>query len=454
MTSRPTILLVDDEEGFLEMFAPLFGMQGFEAIACDSAKAALTYLEREPVDVIVSDIQMPGMSGTELFARVQDLYPEIPVILMTAFGSTEQAVQAVKQGAFHYFEKPIANKLDLFWATVREALVKREMSREIDVYRREKSIVLKKPLAIIGQSEGIARVLKAVEDVANLPVTVLILGETGTGKELVARAIHEMSDRRCKPFFAVNSTEFAMGVLESELFGHEKGAFTGALGRRKGLFELADGGTLFWDEISEASHSLQCKLLRVLETKTFMRVGGTAPVYSDFRIVAATNRSLVADVASERFRKDLYYRLNVYVIDIPPLRERREDIPLLAEFYLKKFSEMFHRSVGSISGDALAVLKNYDWPGNVREMVNVLERAVITCRNSMITTRHLPFDLEGRDHAPMADLNLRAMERHFVQLAMERTGNNKSKAAELLGISRKNLLERLKNYGLYPTVQM
>ena len=454
MTSKPMILLVDDDEGFLEMFAPLFTMQGFDVKTCNSAVAAFTYLENETADAIVSDIQMPEVSGTELFARVQNAYPEIPVILMTAFGSTEQAVQAVRQGAFHYFEKPITNKLDLFWTTVREAVAKREMSREIDVYRRGKSFSLKRPVNMIGRSEGMERVLRAVEEVANLPVTVLILGETGTGKELVARAIHETSDRRDKPFFAVNSTEFAEGVLESELFGHEKGAFTGALSRRKGIFELADEGTLLWDEISEASHSLQCKLLRVLETRTFMRVGGTTPVCSDFRIIAATNRNLAADVASERFRKDLYYRLNTYVIEVPPLRERREDVPALAEFYLRKFSEAFRRPVTSISGEALAVLQDYDWPGNVRELVNVMERAVITCRNSIVTTRHLPFDIEGKDPPPMMDLNLRAMERHFVQLAMERTGNNKSRAAELLGISRRNLLERLKNYGFTPTAQM
>ena len=454
MTSKPMILLVDDDEGFLEMFAPMFTIQGFDVKTCNSAYAAYGYLENKSVDAIISDIQMPGVSGTELFARVQDAYPEIPVILMTAFGSTEQAVQAVRQGAFHYFEKPITNKLDLFWTTVREAVAKRELSKEIDVYKREKSFSLKRPVNMIGRSEGMEGVLRAVEEVASLPVTVLILGETGTGKELVAHAIHGMSDRCDKPFFAVNSTEFAEGVLESELFGHEKGAFTGALSRRKGIFELADEGTLFWDEISEASHSLQCKLLRVLETKTFMRVGGMAPVCSDFRIIAATNRNLAADVASERFRKDLYYRLNTYVIEVPPLRERREDIPILAEFYLKKFRESFRRSVTSISGEALAVLQDYDWPGNVRELVNVMERAVITCRNSIITTRHLPFDIEGRKSSPTADFNLKTMERRLVQLAMERTGNNKSRAAELLGISRRNLLERLKNYGLYPTTQM
>ena len=401
---------------------------------CNSAEAALASLEREPVDAIVSDIQMPGVSGMELFARVQDAYPEIPVILMTAFGSTEQAVQAVRRGAFHYFEKPIANKLDLFWTAVREAVAKRGMSREIDLYKREKTLSPRRPVNMVGQSEGMEKVLRAAEEVANLPVTVLIIGETGTGKELVAHAIHEMSDRRDKPFFAVNSTEFAEGVLESEtvrsrergLYGRpepSKGAFR-AGGRRDPVLGRNQRGVLL-----TAMQTLEGPGNEDFHAR---RRGGCPSI----RIFASSPQpieTLAADVASGRFRKDLYYRLNTYVIEVPPLRERREDIPILAEFYLNKFNEAFRRHVTSISGDALEVLHDYDWPGNVRELVNVMERAVITCRNNIITTRHLPFEIECRKPTPMVDLNLRAMERRLVQLAMERTGNNKSRAAETAG---------------------
>jgi DNA-binding NtrC family response regulator len=447
MMKKPKVLFIDDDKTFLELFAPLFEMQEMDVVPVASAIKALEVLANEPIDLVVSDVQMPEMTGVELFGKVQDTYPDIPVIFMTAFGNTELAIQAVKRGAFHFFEKPIYDKLDLFWTTVREALAKREMLKELASLQREKSLQMKAPAPIIGQSAAIKKVVRSIVEVAPLPITVLIYGETGTGKELVARAIHDQSDRRDNPFFAVNCTELAAGVLESELFGHEKGAFTGAINLRKGLFELAHQGTLFLDEISEASPLLQSKLLRVLETKTFMRVGGTTPMYSDFRILAATNCNLEADVAAGNFRQDLFYRLNVYTIEIPPLRERREDIPLIADFYLRRFCQTFRRPLVNISADAMLALREYDWPGNVRELVNIVERAVITCPGNMITTKYLPFDDSPEVHHKASDLNLREAEKFFIGLALKRTRNNKTRAAELLGISRKTLIEKVKIYG-------
>jgi len=316
------------------------------------------------------------------------------------------------------------------------------MVKEVASLRRERALQAKTPVVIVGQSGGIKNVLESINEVAGLPVTVLICGETGTGKELVARAIHAASDRRDNAFFPVNCNEFAPGVLESELFGHEKGAFTGAIGRKVGIFELLHKGTLLLDEISEAPSYFQSKLIRVVETKTFTRVGGTLPVYSDFRIVAATNRNLQAEIENGRFRQDLFYRLSAYTIEIPPLRNRREDIPLIAEYYVKKISRAYRRPISGISTNAMLSLREYDWPGNVRELINVIER----CKGTMITTDHLPFDTEA--YQGISRLNLKDMEKFFIGLALRRTHNNKTKAAELLGISRKTLLEKVRGCNL------
>jgi DNA-binding NtrC family response regulator len=287
--------------------------------------------------------------------------------------------------------------------------------------------------------------IDSIEEVAGLSVTVLISGETGTGKELVARAIHNLSGRRDQPFLAVNCNEFAPGVLESELFGHERGAFTSAVDRKIGLFEVAHKGTLFLDEISESPLFFQSKLLRTVENRTFMRVGGTLPIYSDFRLLVSSNRDLEIEIAAGRFRQDLFYRLNVYTIDLQPLRNRKEDIPLIAEFYFKRFRKEYSREIEGISTNAMLSLREYDWPGNVRELINVVERAVITCRGSMITTKDLPFGAGGYERIP--DLNLRGVEKFFIALALSRTQNNKTKAADLLGITRKTLAEKIKIYG-------
>lgn len=443
--TKPRIVLVDDNVSFLELFGSMPEVQDFDLRTFNSAWEALNALQQDPADLIVTDVQMPGLDGFAFFRQVQDQTPHIPVIVITAFGSTEQAVRAVQRGAFHYFEKPITDKLPLFWATVREALVKGRMSQQLAFYQKRRELLTKSVPPLIGASESIRKVIASIHEVAELPATVLITGETGTGKDLVARLIHEHSGRPSEAFFPVSCSEFAPGILESELFGHEKGAFTGAVTLRKGLFEVADQGTLFLDEINDAPAPLQAKLLRVLESRQYTRVGGSVVLKSDFRLLAATNQDLDKSVAAGTFRNDLYYRIKVYQIDMPPLRHRKEDIPLLAEFYLKQYSQAYGRGIEGFSEEALQALRAYDWPGNVRELVNVIERAVIICKEVAITTAHLPFD-PGQVPC-ISDLNLADIERFYIELALKRTAGNKSRAARLLGISRKTLIEKVKNYG-------
>jgi DNA-binding NtrC family response regulator len=445
--SKASIFLIDDSEAFLDLFSSFPEIQDVRLNTFNCPQEAIEALSHDCPDLIISDIQMPSMSGLDLFHRVKDMAPAIPVILITAFGSTEQAVQAVQQGAFHYFEKPITDKLPLFWTTVREALDKGQMQRQLALLRKKRQLAERPPAALVGRSREIRKVAEAIRLVAKLPATVLISGETGTGKELVAQIIHEQSGKGPDAFFAVNCGEFSSGVLESELYGHERGAFTGAIDRHMGFFEMADQGTLFLDEIGDAPAAFQTKLLRVLETKRFTRVGGTAVVNSDFRLVAATNQNLERKTAGGSFRSDLLYRIKVYEIEIPPLRQRREDIPLLAVYYLEQFNQRYGRSLTGLSEAAHFALRQYDWPGNVRELVNVIERAVIICQDDTITTRHLPFD-KAATEADISNLNLAEMEKFAMDLALRQTEGNKSQAAQLLGISRKTLIDKVKKYRL------
>jgi two-component system response regulator AtoC len=444
--TTPCLMLVDDNAGFLELFRAMPECRDVELVTFTRVAEALAYLAEQPVDVIVSDVEMPEMDGNAFFNAVQDAHPDVPFIFLTAYGSTDKAIQAVKQGAFHYFEKPLHDRLDLFWATVRQALARRDHLREIAAWRRQEAGSGRPADRLIGPSAAMQRVRRAIAEVADLPVTVLVTGATGTGKELVARAVHARSGRRDRPFMPVNCAEFASGVLESELFGHERGAFTGAVEQRKGLFEITGHGTLFLDEICEAPVDMQAKLLRVLEDRRFRRVGGSVRLGAECRLVTATNRDLPAEVAAGRFRQDLFYRINVYTITIPPLRERREDIAPIAQAYLQRFNTQYQRSIEGFTEQALTALAAYDWPGNVRELVNVVERATITCRESRITSRHLPFAAPAEIRT--SGLDLKAVEKVYIGLALERTGRNKSRAARLLNISRKTLNEKLKRYAL------
>ena len=440
------ILLVDDNESFLALFLTLPEADDYHIETQISGEAALEFLKTHRVDLIISDVQMPDMDGFELFKNAQDIFPDIPMILITSFGSTHDAIEAVKCGAFHYFEKPLENHLELFWTTVREALAKGEMLRKMACFMREKSLLSTTKTPIIGTSPAIRRVLQQIREVAELPVTVLIQGETGTGKELVAREIYEQGNRKDFPYFAVSCTELEAGVLSSELFGHEKGAFTGAIEQKKGLFEMAHHGTIFLDEISDASVSLQAKLLRVLETQTVRRIGGTENLPLEFRVLAATNRVLSDEVTQGRFRQDLLYRLNGYVIDVPPLRERREDIPVLAEFYLNRFCKAYKKLLNGFTENAMMTLREYEWPGNVRELVNVVERAVITCCDAVVTSNALPF--KATEGPLMPGLSLIEMEKYCIHRALHCAKNNKSQAADLLGIARKTLIAKIKKHRL------
>ncbi len=451
MAIRSKILFVEDNEGFQRNFIPILAEgEDFDIFSALSGKRALELLEIENFDVIVSDIQMPEMSGIEFLQQIMKLGLDIPVIFVTAYGSVEQAIELVKQGAFHYFEKPLINKIDILKATIRQALSKGSMLKELATFRREKSLLSRSRSTIIGQSERIKNVLEAIEEVASTSVNVLIYGETGTGKDLVARMIHDLSERRERPFFPISCTEIPEGLLESELFGHERGAFTGAVSRQEGLLEMADQSTFFLDEISEASPTLQSKLLRAVESKTFFRVGGRTQIQSDFRLITATNRDLEERVAAGSFRQDLFYRLNTYRINLPSLRERKSDIPLLVEYYLEKFRRKYQRPITDISGDAMLFLMEYGWPGNIRELVSLMERAVITCRGGMITLDHFPFKNGNgaKRFCESSDLNLKEMERFVIGMALKRTEGNKVKAAELLGINRKTLAEKMKSYEL------
>jgi DNA-binding NtrC family response regulator len=445
--NKHKIYLIDDNKAFLDLFVAQAKAEEFEFETFESPLTALEAFRQNPADLIISDIQMPEMDGLELFHEVHDLAPATPVIFITAYGSTEQAVQAVQQGAYHYFTKPLVDKMPLFWTTVREALAKGEMLNQLSLFKRRFESTAKPAAVLIGRSRIIEQVMESIHLVAELPASVLITGETGTGKELVARIIHQESKRPADAFFAVNCSEFAHGILESELFGHERGAFTGAVEQRKGFFEMADQGTVFLDEISDAPMALQAKLLRVLESKELTRVGGSLTVSSDFRLIAATNQDLDKCVTKGSFRSDLLYRIKVYEIELPPLRRRREDIPLLAEYYLKRLSHAYDRPIESISEVALEALRSYDWPGNVRELINVIERAVIICREAVITTKHLPFG-QSRDDGEISSLDLVDMEKFYMELALKRTGGNKTHAAQLLGISRKTLIDKVKKYRL------
>jgi len=387
-----TLLIVDDEKNYLFVLEDLLSEEGYEVITTEGGEEALKLLDGHDLDLIITDMKMPGMDGMALMEAVHQRLPDLPVIMMTAYGTVEKAVEAMKKGAFDYIMKPFKNeelKLTIRKAVDHYQLVKRnrQLNNELtDRYRFDN---------IIGKSAPMQRIYQLIEKVAPARATVLVSGESGTGKELIARAIHYNSLRKDGPFISVNCGALPESLLESELFGHEKGAFSGAVSQRKGRFELAHGGTLFLDEISEMSTALQVKLLRVLQEMEFERVGGTATLKVDVRVVAASNRDLKAEVSQDRFRSDLFYRLNVVHIELPPLRERTDDIPLLVNHFLDKFSGESGRSSLKVSPEAMRSLFNYPWPGNVRELENAVERAVILAGGDVLTPRDFPQEIQS-----------------------------------------------------------
>jgi DNA-binding NtrC family response regulator len=437
------ILIVDDEAVVRDSLADWFRDEGYRVDTADSAKSALAELAHANWDIFLLDIRMPGIDGLELQRKLKEAQPDATVIIMTAYASVESAIEAMKQGAYDYILKPF-NPDDLEH-TIQKALERKHLVAE-NKNLRINIDELNLAHEIVGTSAATRRLLEQVAMVSASDTTVLIRGESGTGKELIARAIHANSDRRYMPIVVVNCGALSEGVLESELFGHEKGAFTGAQYRRKGKFEMADGGTLFLDEIGDIGLKTQVDLLRVLEEKKIFRVGGNLEIPVNFRLIAATNKNLETMNAENKFREDLYYRINVFSITIPPLRERAQDIPLLAEHFLKKFTRSMNRAILKISMEAEAVLLNYGWPGNVRELQNAIERAVLVCKTERIEPDDLPLNVHG-GNMDAGSRSLAEIERQHIKRTLEETGWNIYRAARLLEIDRVTLYNRIKKYG-------
>ena len=438
------ILIVDDDELMRSFLATVLGEEGYRVEEARNGNEGLTHLGKADFDLVVTDLRMPDISGLELMREGKKVRPESRWIVITAFGSIGSAVDAMKSGASDYLTKPFRDPDELrhvIGRVLREAEAETRISLLSEELRRQFPSV-----ETIFLGEGMERVRKLVNDVAPTTTTVLITGQSGTGKELIARVIHDLSPRREGPFVAVHCAALAETLLESELFGHERGAFTGAVSVRKGRFELADRGTIFLDEIGEISAAIQVKLLRVLQEREFERVGGMRPISMDVRIVAATNKDLKAEVAAGRIREDLYYRLNVFPVALPSLAERRETIHSLAGYFLKKFAAAIGKSISGFSSEALSALENYPWPGNVRELQNVIERAVILARGE-IDAKHL--NLEP-PRAPLvsAESILKSNERDTIRKVLDEVGGNRKQAARILGISLRTLQYRIKEYGL------
>ncbi|RIK77363.1 two-component system response regulator [candidate division KSB1 bacterium] len=448
-----TILLVDDEAGQREVLAGYLKKKHHTVLEAASATEALTRARQEVVDLVLTDLKMPDKSGFELLKEIRALTPETTVVIMTAFGTIEGAVAAMREGAYDYLTKPIElEELDLLIQRVGE---RRRLLSENQLLKQQLAEKFKFT-GIISQSAAMEEVLNMAGRVAESKATVLIRGESGTGKELIAKAIHFSSPRKDKPFIAVNCAALNENLLASELFGHERGAFTGADKQRRGRFELADGGTIFLDEIGDVPMSTQVKLLRVLQEEQFERVGGTQTMQVDVRVIAATNRNLEEKIKDGSFREDLFYRLNVVSIDIPPLRQRREDIAPALEYFLQKYAGENKRKPLTISKEAMDILLRHDYPGNMRELQNLVERAVVLARGEVITTAELPLPLRNlsseRAASPAIPMTLServdALEKEMIFDALRETHGNQSKAAERLGLSERNLRYRLQKWGM------
>ena len=445
MTTPIRILVVDDEFSVRDSLQAWFRDSGYETEVAASGKEALAKMGRQRFDIFLLDIKMAGMDGLELQETIKEHQENPIIIFMTAYASVDTAVRALKQGAFDYVTKPIdPEELERLVrnAAERRLLQKENLSLKVQL---EELTPFKD---IIGESQPIQDVVELIKNVAPTDTTVLIRGESGTGKELVARAIHAASPRRFMPFVTVNCGALPEGLLESELFGHEQGAFTGAQFRHKGKFELADGGTLFLDEIGDVSLKTQTDLLRVLQEREITRLGGTKPIKVDFRLIAATNCDLEARVAEKSFREDVYYRLNVFPIVLPSLRERSGDIPMLAGYFLQKYARKMNRPIRGISASAMALLSQHSWPGNVRELENSIERAVIFCKGDELLPEHLPIHRSAASEAS-SGLPLSEVEKIHIQRVLAETGGNISKSARVLGIDRATLYNKIKRYGLF-----
>jgi len=444
------ILIIDDEEHMCWALERAMKQEGYQVQTATRGRAGLKLIKEECPSLVILDLKMPEMDGMEVLKQAKEMIPKLPVVMLTAHGTIETAIEAMKMGASDYLTKPF--DLDELKLVIKQNLVMSQLVSEVSFLRSE---LTKKYRLMIGESPAINEVKQLIEKVSVSNATVLITGESGTGKEVAALAIHQNSPREDYPFVPVNCAALPENLLESELFGHEKGSFTGAMARKLGRFELADKGTLFLDEITEMPLSMQVKLLRVLQEKSFERVGGTETLNVDVRIIAASNRDLAKAIEEGRFRDDLYYRLNVIHIHLPPLRERKEDIPLLAAYFLEKLRPTY--LVSSISEDAMKLLVRYNWPGNVRELQNVLERAAIISHGSEITTDDLPkefqtapqkSDLDVVVNIPDSGISLEGLEKELIIKALDKSKGNQTRAAQLLGITRSALLYRIQKHGL------
>lgn len=444
------ILIIDDEEHLCWALEKGLRQEGYQVLTASRGKQGLEIIRNETPSLVILDLKMPEMDGLEVLVKAKDIIPKLPVIMITAHGSIDTAIEAMKLGAIDYITKPF--DLDELKIVVKQALMVSRLQEEVIFLRSELN---KKRGRIIGNSPAIQEVNTLVERVADSNATVLITGESGTGKEVAALSIHHLSYRREKPYVAINCAALPESLLESELFGHEKGAFTGAVARKLGRFELADNGTLFLDEVTEMPLSMQVKLLRVLQEREFERVGGVESIKVDVRVIAATNRDPMECIKKGTFREDLYYRLNVLPIHIPPLRLRTEDIPLLTMHFLQKFNPSQEQM---ISPEAVGLLMDYEWPGNIRELQNVIERAVILSQGNEIKVHHLPKEIQKKENSkntaeqalilnfPDKGISFDEVERELILKALEKSSGNQTKAANLLGLTRSALLYRAQKY--------
>jgi len=450
-----TILIVDDEKNYLIVLEALLGPEGYETVTAENAREALRLIREFDLDLVITDMKMPGMSGMELLEASKMIKPELPIIMMTAYGTIELAVEAMKKDAYDYITKPFQNKeLKL---TVKKALENYRLVKEIRLLTEALSDRYRFG-NIIGKSKPMLEIYDMIGKVAQSKASVLITGPSGTGKELIAKAIHYNSPRKDRPFISINCGALTETLLESELFGHEKGSFTGATAMKKGRFEIADGGTLFLDEVGEMTPPLQVKLLRVLQEMEFERVGGTRTIKVDVRVLSASNRNIKEEVTNDQFREDLFYRLNVMNIEVPPLHGRIEDVPLLVKHFIEKYIEDGQKNEIELAPEAWKALYNYHWPGNVRELENVVERAVVLNSGGVISVEDLPAEITGKQEElsvhrfipPNAPLQktLEQIEEKMIKRALTLCNNVQSHAATMLGIKKNLIQHKMKKYNI------
>jgi DNA-binding NtrC family response regulator len=450
MENHAKLLIIDDERVALKNLEHVMKKEGYEVTATQSGQNALKFLEEQQFDVVLTDLKMEKVDGLQVLKRCKELHPDSEVIMITGFATLGSAVESMKHGAFYYIAKPF--KLDEVRKVVTEAVHKVALKRE-NRHLREQLDSYQGKVKIITQDPAMQKLLDVARQVAPVDTNILVSGESGTGKELFARYLHMNSARAAGPFFAINCGAFTEELLTNELFGHEKGAFTGAANMKKGLIEMASGGTLFLDEVTEMPTSMQVKLLRVIQERELLRVGGTEPVKVDVRLVAATNRDVQEAVRTGAFRQDLYFRLNVVSLRIPPLSARKDDIPLLSYFFLKKYATLMKKPVTEIADEVVALLMNYDFPGNVRELENIIERGVALANGPSIELAHLPEDLKELSIKTFRKKegkipSLEEQEESYIKWVLNESGGNKTLAAQVLGIDRVSLWRKLKKYGL------